>query len=540
MILIRIIFLFLLNVLSYYLCAQNTIGVTVNTEQTYEGYTLISSISDNNVYLIDNCGRVVHEWELECDRGVAAYIDKDGNLYKSCRTPGFANTGGVTGAIQKLSWDGNLKWNFHLANTQYHLHHDFDILPNGNILVLAYEKIELGDWRNLGSTIAGNIDFIQSEAILEIRQEGLDSFEIVWEWHLTDHFVQDLSPEYPNFAAVNVEKRKLDINSSSTGPAADRIHFNSIRYNEALEQIIVSAKHLNEVFIIEKTDNSEIASKGEGGKYGFGGDFLYRFGNGENYGLIDTSRLAIGEQHNIQWVPNSNTNITIFNNSTDSSRIRSEALEVLLPVTDGRYRIDENENFEDISVIWSLDELSGSAFKSRIMSGVQRLSNDNYLIGVADEKSLTEVDIDGNIVWKYIVPIRNGEPMQQGDNQALAATIFNANKYSPLYQGFEGRDLKPSDPIELNFDITECLAVSTSDAGEAEVLEVEINNGMLYITNQDNELQLNVLTATGSEVIDMQLPYGVNEINLTNLHRGLYFISVSNKKTVKSYKYLKH
>ena len=47
------------------------------------------------------------------------------------------NAGGVGGGIPKYSWNGQMQWNYRIANNTYQLHHDIEPLPNGNILVLA-------------------------------------------------------------------------------------------------------------------------------------------------------------------------------------------------------------------------------------------------------------------------------------------------------------------------------------------------------------------------------------------------------------------
>ena len=50
------------------------------------------------------------------------------------------NSGGVGGGVSQYSWDGELIWDYQLSNQTYQHHHDVEPLPNGNILVIVWEK----------------------------------------------------------------------------------------------------------------------------------------------------------------------------------------------------------------------------------------------------------------------------------------------------------------------------------------------------------------------------------------------------------------
>jgi hypothetical protein len=49
-------------------------------------------------------------------------------------------SGGVGGAFEVLTWDGDLVWEYELSNNDFQHHHDVEPLPNGNILMIAWEK----------------------------------------------------------------------------------------------------------------------------------------------------------------------------------------------------------------------------------------------------------------------------------------------------------------------------------------------------------------------------------------------------------------
>ena len=69
--------------------------------------------------------------------------------------PGFENTllyypctvsnptmqnGGVGGEVEIYNWDGDLLWEYQVSDNTYQHHHDIEPLPNGNILILAWER----------------------------------------------------------------------------------------------------------------------------------------------------------------------------------------------------------------------------------------------------------------------------------------------------------------------------------------------------------------------------------------------------------------
>jgi predicted NAD/FAD-binding protein len=47
--------------------------------------------------------------------------------------------GGLTGGIEEYDWNNTLMWSFEYTNNTVCLHHDLKVLPNGNILLIAWE-----------------------------------------------------------------------------------------------------------------------------------------------------------------------------------------------------------------------------------------------------------------------------------------------------------------------------------------------------------------------------------------------------------------
>ena len=42
--------------------------------------------------------------------------------------------------MQEFTWEGKLIWEFTYSSDSYMLHHDIERLPNGNILMIAWER----------------------------------------------------------------------------------------------------------------------------------------------------------------------------------------------------------------------------------------------------------------------------------------------------------------------------------------------------------------------------------------------------------------
>ena len=94
---------------------QNTVGVFNHIpSKTSEGYLLLFPDHQSNVFLINNCGEVVHQWEFEENirSGTVCYLTKDGNLVSSVRDKVIDNdpiwSGGASDKIIVKDWDNNI------------------------------------------------------------------------------------------------------------------------------------------------------------------------------------------------------------------------------------------------------------------------------------------------------------------------------------------------------------------------------------------------------------------------------------------------
>ena len=128
------------------LAAQNTVGlISYNPTKSFDGYNLVYPHNQPNVYLLNNCGEIVHRWDDAIDfrPGNTAYLYPNGNLVKAKRPSAVAGNpiwaGGGGAIVEMRDWDNQLLWSFEMNNDSMRLHHDIAPLDNGNVLMIAWK-----------------------------------------------------------------------------------------------------------------------------------------------------------------------------------------------------------------------------------------------------------------------------------------------------------------------------------------------------------------------------------------------------------------
>ena len=466
-------------------------GLTINTEGLADGYAMFVVPNSASTYLLNRKGEVVKEWKG--NYGVlGAYLSDDGSLVQNAADPDFPifAGGGEAGRIQKISWDNKILWDFELADEGHHVHHDFTVMPNGHILAIAWEDKPAEEVLAAGrkpelTPKAG----LWPDKIVEIEPQGQRGGKIVWEWHIWDHLIQDFDPKKPNDGKPADHPELLDINVGEPLPpvitqdsmdilhaqgkewrnqtldnrGSDVYHFNAIKYNATLDQIAFSTPHLNEIFIIDHSTTSKEAAGHKGGRMGKGGDFLYRWGNAQNYQRGDSTTQQLFGQHDIRWIEEGKPgagNLTVFNNHPPSkvdSDIRGSdslnysAVHELSPPVDkkGNYVIEKDKPFGPEKPTWTYMAPDTLSFYSSFISGAHRMKNGNTFINEGARGRFFEVTPDGKTVWEYLNPYRgeirkpNGDPVP-----AIPLTFieFRATFIPADHPGLAGRKLEPLNP----------------------------------------------------------------------------------------------
>ena len=436
--------------------ADPVVGWLGGTSASLEGYTLAAPFGHEVTYLIDNAGRTIHTWQSDYAPGASVYLLEGGRLLrcgKSLSTPQDMNAGGWGGLIQLLDWNSTVLWEYQYSSPTVQHHHDVAMLPSGNVLILAWEM------KSDAEAIAQGRDpalltsnQLWPEHLVEVAQTGPNSGEIVWEWHVWDHLIQDFDPALPNFGVVAEHPELININPTGS-LGADWLHGNSIDYSAELDQVVISLRAIHELWVIDHSTTSLESAGHDGGVQGKGGDLLYRWGIPQNYDSGTPADRQLFGQHCVEWIPTGfpgEGNITIFNNGVGRPGPDfSEVLEIETPVNaTGGYELSPGAVYGPATPLWSYRDAEPANFLATFISGARRLENGNTLICNGPTGLLFEVTPAEQIVWSYEVPILAGIPVAQGTSIAGGNSIFRTQRFALGHPYLAGFDLTPSAPIE--------------------------------------------------------------------------------------------
>ncbi len=399
--------------------------------EAYEGYTLFTPEYSKYTYLIDMDGKIVYTWISDYIQGFGTYLLENGDLLRLDKFGSdiYFTAGGRAGRVEKFDKDSNLLWEFEYANNKHCSHHDIEPLPNGNILIIAWESKTKEEAISAGrnpNRLKSNS--IWPDHIIEVEPVGSNSGNIVWEWHIWDHLIQEYDSTKDNYGLVGDHPELIDVNFGNTD--SDWNHINAVDYNEEFDQILLSVHNFNEIWVIDHSTTTEEAASHSGGNSGKGGDLLYRWGNPQAYGAGDATDQQFFGQHGANWINKGypgEGNILVFNNGGQHRRY-STVDEIIPPV-------DENGNYEYISdqaygpnkPIWIYTAENPIDIFSETLSNAQRLPNGNTLICSANQGLILEVTQEKEVVWEY--QYQNIIPDQKTN------TIGRAERFSLDYPG---------------------------------------------------------------------------------------------------------
>jgi len=289
-------------------------------ERSHPGYNLV--LYRRRVpFIVDMNGRVVHSWPGVRVTG-RVRLNRDGSLAVI----------GVDNLIKEYTWDGNLAWYFQLPDKHNSPHHDLIRTRSGTYLILAHDG------------------HVHTDFLLEVDRDGA----VVWEWRFEDH-----TGDFPNW-----DPKSLD-------PS----HSNSIcelppnRWHAAGDErfrpgnILVSARSLNTIFIIDKTS----------------GDVVWTYSQD-----LDGQHEAVMLGQNLRH----RGHIMVFNNGLENlSDYRRSRVQVINPVTG--------------ELVW---EYGSDFFFSSIGGTAQGLPGNSVLITSSHGGRVLEVKGRGRIVWEWAPP----------------------------------------------------------------------------------------------------------------------------------------
>ncbi len=529
------------------LYGQNTLGVIKNDSLALNAYTLFST--GLSTYLIDNCGHLINQWQTESRPGLVAYLQENGNLIRAGSTPGIYMGAGFGGLLEEYNWEGELVWSFVVANDAFQQHHDIEILPNGNILFIAWEG------RTPEEAIAnGAINEARywSPAVYEIKKIGEDSAEYVWEWHLWDHLIQDFDATKENFGVVSEHPELMNINMEAPQSlgSPDWIHLNGIDYDPVRDEIILSSRHLNEIYILDHSTTTEEAAGHSGGKRGHGGDFIYRWGNPRAYDKGSNLDQKLFGQHNAEIIPEGffrDGNISIFNNGIGRPGGNYSTIDEISPPRDfeGNYVLNANGVFGPSNLAWQYVAEDMTSFFSSNMGGTKRLENGNMSICESRSARFFEVTSAGKIVWEYENPVSITGILAEGANNDGIAASFRAERYPVNYPAFVNRDIEPGEVLELDPADFQCEifdVVSSNDVySEMQDISVEVlgNTSIQIHSNHGSNLSYRVFNL-GGETLRKGIHNNFTQIDISSYTSGIYYLIVNGDKSQFIQKFVKY
>jgi len=384
-----------------------------------ESYVLFSPLGGTTAYLIDLDGNVVHDWQISGKPGNAVYLLEGGDLLATYSVRSAIEAGGSGGGVERLTWDGDEVWSFELSNDHARLHHDVEMLPNGNVLMISWEAKTKQEALTAGlrENQLPESEEVWSEMILEYDP---DADAIVWEWHLWDHVL-------PAGLEASQHPEKIDLDYFANPRSEDWWHFNSIDYSAELDQIVISSRAASEIWVI---DHDLASADAEGAA----GDLLYRFGNPAAYGGSGSQVLV--DQHDAEFL-DADT-LLVFDNGNPRTRPYSRVVELDLP----DYGASLSSRVLPATIAWQYGAASGDEhFFADHISGAQRLESGNTLICSGTDGRFFEVTPDSETVWEYVNPFTSTGPNGKESNE-----VFRCESYSA---GYIGQDLGSSSSTSL-------------------------------------------------------------------------------------------
>ncbi len=527
----------------------NTVGLlSFDPDKSVEGYTLIYPHNQSSVYLLDKCGAIIHEWtdSEEFRPGNSVYLLENGNLIKCKRTQNGPNdpiwAGGAGGMVEVLSWDNELLHSFALNTENARLHHDVAPLPNGNVLMIAWERLSDAEAIAMGrdsSTLAS--DELWPDMILEWDIE-LDS--IVWEWHAIDHLIQDYSERAENFGVPSDHPELIDFNYDEHNGHPDWLHINSIDYNPVTDQILLSVPYFNELWVIDHSTTTEEARSHTGGIYGKGGDLLWRWGNAKAYNPTDSTQFLFF-QHDAKWTDCTSSEdddacsmISLYNNRVTNSTSTVNVLTMPSLTDDGDFSVSDQGSYLPAEFTKTYDFGSNIRASSSALSGAQILDNGNALICSGRWGYLFELTPEDELVWEYLVPLKSGRMVEQGAELSIVDNItFRCERYPLDYPPFSNVDTDTESYIEINPNIAFCTLTTTNETqvGSHDIIVYPTaTQHSLYIENNEQAVQLHLIDMHGRTVMQSEAVAGINTLDVSELHPGLYWLKLGIEQTAVS------
>jgi hypothetical protein len=339
-------------------------GVTLHDAgRAQAGYTLYTSGDSARASLIDLDGNIVHEWVKPFSqiwhKGAAVarpqpdefvfmrkvHLYPNGDLLAIYEAAGDTPYGY---GLAKLDRNGEVLWTYLQP-----AHHDFDLTPDGRIVLLTHEFV-----------------FDGPESARFLNRPYLDDFLVV------------LSPDGKELAKVSLVEAVMrspfekHLHAAPHFSLADPLHTNSVVYVDGA-----------------KARNLAIADEGQA---------IVSFRDIGVLAVVDIAQQTVTWASRGPWVGQhdpkvlDNGELLLFDNLGNIEPGNASRILQFNPVT--------------MEITWQYaGDPARAPLDSPLRSEVARLPNGNTLITESDGGRLLEVTPSGEPVWEYVNPVRSGE-----------------------------------------------------------------------------------------------------------------------------------
>ena len=159
---------------------------------------------------------MVHTWKPETNSHHCCYLLPNGHLLRpgdlGGREKSFGGGPGALGRVQEFTWEGEVVWDYTFFNDKQLPHHDICKMPNGNVLMIVWDKKNVDECIAAGRKKELVSKYVLPDSVVEVKPTGKNSGEIVWEWHLWDHLIQDHDSTKANYGVVAEHPELVDVN----------------------------------------------------------------------------------------------------------------------------------------------------------------------------------------------------------------------------------------------------------------------------------------------------------------------------------------
>ena len=233
-------------------------------------------------------------------------------------------------------------------------HHNFEKMPNGNYIALAYDYVELEKADKI-DTLTNRVELAN---IVEFNNRG----EIVWLWEMRNHFPLDV----------------LEIPKDADGRAIINAHCNALSVDKENKYIYLGFRDISRVIKIEKSTKNIVAS--------FGKKL-----NKADSTVFETDIFNF--PHNAAVLKNND--IMILNNN-DSRNGKISSVEIFKQPKKITDKIKSSWSFK-----FNFDSLnSGKSFK---LGNVKILDNGHFLINQGSNNRIVEITKNKEVLWDMMI-----------------------------------------------------------------------------------------------------------------------------------------